>query len=214
MINATTGFLTAKGTEAGALLSTILANANAGLQGVLNETEKTTVKVTRTLTEQIMSGGQLTEITKVITPNEAVPHGQNIQDIIKGLSAGQTVTTTGSSSETTKTEVKEKHESLAAAESDEKDLVDRAEQVVSKVVSSAVERVMDEESKVESRENVKIEEESSVKISTTKIILNGENGADLDQVQSEFYKHGKQEAEEVVKKLEESGVEREEATKE
>ena len=48
IINATTGFLTAKGTEAGALLSNILANSSAtGIQGSLSETERTTVVSTK-----------------------------------------------------------------------------------------------------------------------------------------------------------------------
>ena len=64
-------------------------------------------------------------------------------------------------------------------------------------------------------ENIKVEEESSVKCSTTKIILNGSNSnkhteeellvsSDLEQVQSQFYKHGKESAEECVKKVYES----------
>ena len=72
VLNATTGFLTAKGTEAGTMLSSILANvSNLGLQGVMNETEKTTVKVTRTVKEHIMTGMQLSEVNKLIAQQAA-----------------------------------------------------------------------------------------------------------------------------------------------
>lgn len=227
IINATTGFLTAKGTEAGAMLSTILANANAGLTGVLNETEKTTVKVTRTVTEQIITtNGQIKEITKTITSNEPLEPGQNIQDIIKNLASGGTTrTTTGTTSSTANTQVTEKHEPAA------EELADQAEKVVNHVVTTAVEKVIDEqqhqqqnghhheddaavpngahnqdEPVVETTENVKIEEESSVKVSTTKIVLNGDGSVEttvngkLEQVQGEFYQNGKHDAEEAVKK--------------
>ena len=74
VVNSTTGFLTAKGTEAGSLLSNILANVAGGLQGVMSETEKTTVKVTRTVTEHVMSGGEMREVTRVIA-GPAAPSG-------------------------------------------------------------------------------------------------------------------------------------------
>jgi hypothetical protein len=241
VINATTGFLTAKGTEAGALLSNILANSNAGIQGVLNETEKTTVKVTRTVTEQVMSNGQLREITKVITSNEPVAPGQSLQDVIKNLQAGASTITASTATSNTNTQVSEQHEVMTSQE-----LVDKAEQMVNQVVTTAVERVIDEDTKAaqsaaaalainghvdesqqnghqvssssngfhETTENVKIEEESTVTVSTTKIVLNGEAPASpaalvvngktnghLDEVQAEFYKNGKQDAEESAKKI-------------
>ena len=69
IINSTTGFLTAKGTEAGTMLSSILANlTNSSIQGELKETEKTTVKVTRTITEKIVnSKGETKIITRKVT---------------------------------------------------------------------------------------------------------------------------------------------------
>ena len=303
VIASTTGFLTAKGTEAGVLLSKILANASSGLQGVMNETEKTTVKVTRTVTEQIMSGGQLKEITKVITSNEPIRNlsasGSNIQDVLKNLSNGYgmsgysspkseqpsptKVVKTGTTTTTTSTTTSEKHENVnqedlitsteavleetvkepvnennneEVIESTEEVTKKQAEQVVTTAVNAAVEQIIDEVNKIEestykeevnevkssnheesatstsshtvelvndlsngiisehitnghhqiindlteeiTEENIKIEEESSIKTSTTKIIL---NGSSLDQVQSEFYKHGKQTAEELIKKI-------------
>ncbi|CAF0716737.1 unnamed protein product [Brachionus calyciflorus] len=238
VINSTTGFLTAKGTEAGVILSNILANTNSGIQGIMNETEKTTVKVTRTVTEQVLSGGQLKEITKIITSNETVSNPPaNLEDIIKNISgdskvvkSGTTVTSTtvNETQETVKEEVNESVVETAQSftETTEKvsenvtsnsELNDQAEQVVNKVLNAAVEIVNQDdkeaseevitngyhhhheqqESHVE--ENIKIEEESTVTTSTTKIILNGETG--LEQVQSEFFKHGKQAAEEVINKL-------------
>ena len=69
IINSTTGFLTAKGTEAGTMLCSILANlTNSSIQGELKETEKTTVKVTRTITEKIVnSKGETKIITRKVT---------------------------------------------------------------------------------------------------------------------------------------------------
>lgn len=283
VINATTGFLTAKGTEAGALLSNILANASNGLTGVMNETEKTTVKVTRTVTEQIMSGGQLKEVTRVITSTEpAPPCAQNIEDVLKNLQNGLSVdgspfittttlvsqptvtvttaspakvVTSGNTTTLSSTVVNETHEtseqkeeSLTETKVINEDSITKsqAEHVVTTAVNAAVERVRDE-SKSESsttskltngiqevitnghhvdssvqeiethsqqfhEENIKVEEESSIKCSTTKIVLNGSskeedlklNSFDLDQVQSEFYKHGKEAAEEVVQQINES----------
>lgn len=293
VINATTGFLTAKGTEAGALLSNILANSSKGLTGVMNETEKTTVKVTRTVTEQIMSGGQLKEVTRVITTTEPAPPGaQNIQDVLKNLQNGLSVdgspyvTTTstlvgkptitvssptkivssGNTTSSSSTIVNEKHETVEKKEekllSEESVTKSQAEHVVTNAVNAAVEKVIDESSsssssvsqsnKVQngfsinglqtshtseavttnghhynavsqsesvteqfSEENIKVEEESTVKCSTTKLIVNSSNSnkhmeeevhvrSDLEQVQSQFYKHGKESAEECVKKVYES----------
>lgn len=93
VLNSTTGFLTAKGTEAGSLLSNILANVNGGLQGVMNETEKTTVKVTRTVTEQVMTDGQMKEVTRVITSDQPIAgaSSSNIEDVLKNLQNGLSV---------------------------------------------------------------------------------------------------------------------------
>jgi hypothetical protein len=221
VINATTGFLTAKGTEAGTILSNILANANAGIQGIMSETEKTTVKVTRTVTEQVLTGGQLKEITKLITTNETVPPGVDIQDFINNLKAGNNLKS-GHSNTTTNTQVSEKHETTVV-ENPDADLQEKAGKVVSEVVSSAVERVNGENAKQldesTTTENVKVEEQNTFTLSTTKILLNNsapqsenqeegeqvapvEEQSQLDKVQSEFYKHGKGEAEELIKKLE------------
>lgn len=222
VINSTTGFLTAKGTEAGAMLSNILANANSGIQGIMNETEKTTVKVTRTVTEQVLSGGQLKEITRIITSD--VPTGETpcFEDIIKNISGDSKIIKTGTTVTNTNTtevqetvnecteqvveEVKQEEKNDTNDESRE-EINNQAEEVVNKVINAAVEIVNQEETPTtngfheehETETNVKIEEQSTVTTSTTKIILNGENT--LEQVQSEFFKQGKQSAEEVVNKL-------------
>lgn len=242
VINATTGFLTAKGTEAGALLSNILANVTQGLQGVMNETEKTTVKVTRTITEQVLSGGQLKEITRVITEpatttllNAAAsannPPPATLTDILKNLTGADKQVKHGSQVTQVSTQATEEHESVKREENYE--LKERAGQVVTKVVEAAVEKLetekqqggettqqqshqqqngfhhLNEDSLQE--ENIKIEEESTVKTSTTKIVLNGSNGSeqqaneDLSNVQQEFFKVGKQEAEIAIKKIENGG---------
>ena len=187
-----------------------------------------------------MSGGQLKEITKVITSNEPIFPGQNIQDIIRNMTASAgTKETQGTNSVTSSTHVNEKHELVT--EEQQQELVDKAEKVVTKVVNSAVQRVLDEGEQQqqkdqkgqkennagdadfqvvsdvttvtigpvnasngyhETTENVKIEEQSSVKVSTTKLLLNGTtNDQQLDHVQTEFYKNGKHEAEEALKKL-------------
>jgi hypothetical protein len=238
VIKATTGFLTAKGTEAGVILSNLLANAPAGIHGVLNETEKTTVKVTRTVTEHVMTNGQLQEITKVITSNEPLAPGQSLQDIMKNLQAGASTVTSGTASSAAHTQVNEQHETVVPTS---QELADKAEQVVNQVVTTAVERVLDEDNKAaaaataaphtnghateseqqnghadtngfhETTENVKVEEESTVTVSTTKIVLNGgepatvvtngELNGHLEEVQADFYKNGKLDAEEAVKKI-------------
>ena len=58
-------------------------------------------------------------------------------------------------------------------------------------------------------ENVMIEEESSVKTTTTKLTLNGEESvsSQIEKAQNEFYKHGKQSAEESISKLTVNGEE-------
>lgn len=228
VINSTTGFLTAKGTEAGVMLSNLLANANTGIQGIMNETEKTTVKVTRTVTEQVLSGGQLKEITRVITSD--VPcSGETpcFQDLIKNISVDSKIVKTGTTVSNTNTTINQTQETLEESsveksnqqettnvDSEKKDehseeISTQAEQVVNKVINAAVDIVnqqevstsngLHEEHHTETETDVKIEEQSTVTTSTTKIILNGENT--LDQIQSEFFKQGKQSAEEVVNKL-------------
>jgi len=264
VINATTGFLTAKGTEAGALLSNILANVHSGIQGVMNETEKTTVKVTRTVTEQVMtSGGEIKETTRVITSDEpSAAAATNIEDVLKNLSGSDIlnkVTKTGTTTSSFNQVTSEKHESVAQENSTTNESIttkteetsegglakQQAEQVVTKVVSAAVEKIIDETNQASSNavvssattetstshvnghngtngfhheegvhenglteEHIKIEEEKSVRTSTTKIVLNNDsttttttNNEDLDHVQQEFYKQGKQAAEDVVKKV-------------
>jgi hypothetical protein len=251
VINATTGFLTAKGTEAGALLSNILANVHSGIQGVMNETEKTTVKVTRTVTEQVMTNeGKIKEITRVITSDEPVNLNgtSNIEEVIKNLSTHSPsdilnqVTKTGTTTSTSNTVKSEKYETAEKSEetskSEENDGITKqqAEQVVTKVVSAAVEKIIDETNQVSSsitnhvnhngtngyhheeehhheqngltEEHIKIEEEKSITTSTTKIILNNSGSEandlgndNLEHVQQEFYKQGKEAAEEVVKKV-------------
>lgn len=248
VINSTTGFLTAKGTEAGSLLSNILANVSTGLQGVMNETEKTTVKVTRTVTEQVMSGGQLKEVTRVITSDQPIDGSgasNNIEDVLKNLQNGLgvdgstfTTTTISGAPEITRTKVvnsgttesslshTEKHENVhqesSVQETVSEDSVTRsqAEKVVSNAVNAAVEKFSEQKSengltdgvyRVEetdlheqvTEENIKIEEESSVKTSTTKITLNGEESisSQIEKAQKEFYQHGKQTAEESINKL-------------
>lgn len=248
VINSTTGFLTAKGTEAGSLLSNILANVSTGLQGVMNETEKTTVKVTRTVTEQVMSGGQLKEVTRVITsdqPMNGSGTSNNIEDVLKNLQNGLgvdgstfTTTTISGAPEITRTKVvnsgttesssshTEKHENVhqesSVQETFSEDSVTRsqAEKVVSNAVNAAVEKFSEEKSesgltngvhRIEetdlheqiTEENIKIEEESSVKTSTTKITLNGEESvsSQIEKAQKEFFQHGKQTAEESINKL-------------
>lgn len=209
VINATTGFLTARGTEAGAMLSNILANAKeGGIQGVMNETEKTTVKVTRTITEQVMSGGQIKEITRVITENASAnnPPPATLTDILKNLTSDKQVkqgtTVTQSSSEETQ---------ATETVSSNVDLKEKAEKVVSQAVEAAVEKLNVDQQQTNGfshdeslqEENIKIEEESTVKASTTKIVLNGdESQQHLDGVQAEFFKTGKEEAENAVKKIE------------
>jgi hypothetical protein len=265
VINATTGFLTAKGTEAGALLSNILANVTTGLQGVMNETEKTTVKVTRTITEQVLSGGQLKEITRVITSDQPVSPTSsstqgatasssssppsNISDILRSLTSNpEKIIKTGTTVTSTSSVVNEQHEHLSKDEvytttasaadssSQSDELKEKAEKVVNKAVNAAVEQIQQQSGEETSttahqngettaitngyhtnsydlnehltEENIKIEEESTVRTSTTKIILNGSGAeaaavaaTDLDQVQSEFFKNGKREAEISIKKL-------------
>lgn len=215
IINATTGFLTAKGTEAGALLSNILANVTTGIQGVMNETEKTTVKVTRTITEQVLSGGQLKEINRVIsTASEQAPSGSNIGDLLRNLSSGDKIIKTGSVVTSTNTVVNEQHENVTKDEAytvkSDDDLIEKAEKVVNKVVNAAVEKINHEDSQKTdndananaeqqpqpaqetntervldeqvTEENIKIEEESTVRMSTTKIILNGSD-AEIEHVE-------------------------------
>lgn len=212
VINSTTGFLTAKGTEAGVILSNILANVNSGIQGIMNETEKTTVKVTRTVTEQVLSGGQLKEITKIITSNESMGSSNvpSFDDIIKNLSSDSKVVKSGSVVTSVSTSVNENHELV----NDE--LANRAEKVVSQVVSAAVEKMHESDKAVTNgyhkleedidesvlEENIKVEEESTVTTSTTKIVLNGSCSNGLDQIQNEFYKNGKHAAEIIVKNFE------------
>lgn len=258
VVNSTTGFLTAKGTEAGSLLSNILANVNGGLNGVMNETEKTTVKVTRTVTEHIMSGGEMKEVTRVITgPMEAagapgVP-SNNIEDVLRNLQNGLSVdgtsfsattvagvpeitrtTITNSGTSESSTAHSEKHENVlqsSVSEVTSGDSVTRsqAEQVVESAVNAAVEKMSGEtaesgkvvtstsngyteESQMQqhvTEENVMIEEESSVKTTTTKLTLNGEESvsSQIEKAQNEFYKHGKQSAEESISKLTVNGEE-------
>ncbi|RNA40405.1 hypothetical protein BpHYR1_051223 [Brachionus plicatilis] len=212
VINSTTGFLTAKGTEAGAMLSTILANADSGIQGVMNETEKTTVKVTRTVTEQVLSGGQLTQITKIVNADgsQAPPAFQdfinNIATDSKQVKTGTTLTTTTTTVDQTSHTVNEQEESEKREDEKRESISSQAEQVVNRVINAAVEIVNQDEAGGDEREeekesetNVEIEEQSTVTTSTTKIVLNGDHA--LDQVQSEFFKQGKQSAQEVVSKL-------------
>lgn len=194
VINATTGYLTAKGTEAGAILSNILANTSQGIQGVMNETEKTTVKVTRTVTEQIMSGGQLKEITRIITQNV-----DPTEDMLKNINFGSSVVRTeGTSTLTETTSSDETHENCEAQTKA------TAEKVVNTAVNAAVEIVGHENSTTQ--ESVKIEEESKVTSTLTKIILNQSEESQQDdeglgQVQKDFYKNGKSVAEELIKTI-------------
>ena len=232
VINATTGFLTAKGTEAGAILSNILANVSNGIQGIMNETEKTTVKVTRTVTEQIMSDGQLKEISKIVLSNVENPDTNmnsvsNIDEILKTFNKTSLEginKTSGSANVDESVHLSEKIEN-------EKDAIltkKKAEQVVNTVVNAAVEKIMDETcnknnlnySRIDGNNNennkqkgqiteekIKIEEENTIKCSTTKIILKNDNiGKELvenslDQVQSEFFRNGKTVAEDLIKKI-------------
>ena len=211
----------------------------------MNETEKTTVKVTRTITEQVLSGGQLKEITRVITEPAVVtttttaagnhqPPPATLTDILKNLTADKQVKQ-GSQVTQVSTHETEQYENVSsttataaasppAAENTE--LKERAGQVVNKVVEAAVEKLETEHKQQNGfhhnhnedsiqEENVKIEEESTVKTSTTKIVLNGggvsattatvpidEVNEALGAVQQEFFKLGKQEAEMAVKKIE------------
>lgn len=201
IINGTTGFLTAKGTEAGALLSSILANVSNGLQGVMNETEKTTVKVTRTITEQLMSGGQIKEITKVITKTEpTVTVNPNINEILKNLTSGSSsddatnVTNTGDISTVVTSVVVEKLEN--APKADDLATQKQAEQVVTTVVTAAVEKVIDEERSTsptgEKLTNGHGDEEPNKRKSLETA---------TNDIQSEFFKHGKEKAEEEFNKL-------------
>lgn len=205
VVNATTGFLTAKGTEAGALLSNILANANQGIQGVMNETEKTTVKVTRTITEQVLSGGQIKEVTRVITEPALNPPPSTLTDILKNLTADKQVKQ-GTQVSQSSTQQTEEHEAVSSSTSVE--LKEKAEKVVNKAVEAAVEKLADQQTSQHDeslqQENIKVEEESTVRTSTTKIILNGDGDVaneHLNNVQAEFFKTGKLEAEEAVNKI-------------
>lgn len=217
VINATTGFLTAKGTEAGALLSNILANVSNGIQGVMNETEKTTVKVTRTITEHVLSGGQIKEVTRVITEpmmsDASNPPPASLTDILKNLTSDKQVKQ-GSQVTHSSVQESEEHETVTS----NMELKEKAEKVVSQAVEAAVEKLADETTDSSAgqpngfhhdesiqEEKIKVEEESTVKTSTTKIILNGTD-EHLSAVQAEFFKTGKQEAENVVKKLEEAAA--------
>ncbi len=257
VLNSTTGFLTAKGTEAGSLLSNILANVSTGLQGVMNETEKTTVKVTRTVTEQVMSGGQMKEITRVITSDMPMPgtSADNIEDVLRNLQNGLSVdgtsfiptTTLVGEPEITRTKVvqsgttesstshseKHTHESSVkestVMETSTEDSVTKsqAEKVVSTAVNNAVEKLSGEHTetghylvngvqRIEesdlhehiTEENIKIEEQSSIKASTTKIVLNGEESVSeqIERAQNEFLKHEKSQAEQSESKLIVDGV--------
>lgn len=219
VVNATTGFLTAKGTEAGALLSNILANVSNGIQGVMNETEKTTVKVTRTITEHVLSGGQIKEVTRVITEpmmmssaDASNPPPATLTDILKNLTSDKQVKQ-GSQVTHSSVQESEEHETVTS----NIELKEKAEKVVSQAVEAAVEKLADETTDSAGQPNgfhhdesiqeekIKVEEESTVKTSTTKIILNGTD-EHLSAVQAEFFKTGKQEAENVVKKLEEAAA--------
>lgn len=246
VLNSTTGFLTAKGTEAGSLLSNILANVSTGLQGVMNETEKTTVKVTRTVTEQVMSGGQMREVTRVITSDQPVPgsSSNNIEDVLRNLQNGLSVdgntfiptTIMVGQPEITRTKVvqsgttesstshSEKHVNVEESSVKESSLEEslgedsvtrlQAETVVSRAVNNAVEKLSEEsvekghflvngvqrieENELQehiTEENIKIEEESSIKASTTKIVLNGEESVteQIERAQSEFARSEKKE---------------------
>jgi hypothetical protein len=233
VINSATGYLTAKGTEAGVILSNILANASPGIQGVMNETEKTTVKVTRTVTEHFMSGGQLKDIAKFMTSNdenydEKSDSRKKIDEILKNItkrSSNGKLNLSGSFSTAERKEESEIHEKFN--ESNESLLTKKkAQEVVSTAVNAAVEKVIDESSinnyQISSKINVidpktnnvdldtiKVEESNSITFSTTKIIFNSENDAKndkieengLDKVQKEFYKNGKESAEELIKTI-------------
>jgi len=239
VINSATGYLTAKGTEAGVILSNILANASPGIQGVMNETEKTTVKVTRTVTEHFMSGGQLKDITKFMTSNnenfdEKSDSKKKIDEILRNItnrSSNGNINLAGSLSTAERKEESEIHEKFN--ESSESLLTKKkAEEVVSTAVNAAVEKVIDESSiktvnndQISSKNNIidpktnnvdldtiKVEESNSITFSTTKIIFNTENDAQidkieengLDKVQKEFYKNGKEVAEELIKTIRKS----------
>lgn len=237
VINSATGYLTAKGTEAGILLSNILANSNPGIQGIMNETEKTTVKVTRTVTEQFMNGGQIKSISKMISSNIENSNDEfrpktNIELILKNLTnspPNQVFNTFGSTSNTKRLDENEINENKVKDIEEKNFTKKKAEEVVSSAVNAAVEIVKDEStdkktSYFSSSKNdlnypendvIKLEEENTIKFSTTKFLVNSENNFrtdtdeedGLDKVQQDFYRTGKEVAEELVKTLKKTNIE-------
>ena len=192
----------------------------------MNETEKTTVKVTRTVTEQIISNGQLKDMSKIIITNiEKSNENSNtkLDSIINNLinsSSNGVKNLSGTSSENEQFTERQNHEKIKQSE----DILitkKKAEEVVNTAVNAAVEKVIDESSNKDlvnsfknanyfnknDEETIKIEEESKKSFTTTKILLNLENDKTefcdkgIESVQKEFYKNGKLEAEELIKSI-------------
>lgn len=213
IINSTTGFLTAKGTEAGTMLSSILANlTNSSIQGELKETEKTTVKVTRTITEKIVnSKGETKTITRKVTDTISNPTNLPPEELVKQLAteqrnrnvAAEVLLQSSNIEEETKEEIIETSGPLNQASSEQHELnddeIEVAKEVVNNVVHAAILRVSQEELKDinnnHNSNNVETNEEE-------------EDGGEVelnkcrDDVASEFYKSGKDAAEKLIKIVE------------
>lgn len=164
-INLVTGFLTAKGTDAGVMLSNILANSGTGLQGLLKETEKTTVKVTRTIKETMLNAkGEIIEVKKTVKIDDNPP-----SDILNEIEKKQQTT------------LNETHEE----EKEQENKIDdetrkQAQLVVNHVVNAAIEKLAQEENPTKIQDKTQIE---------TEFFINGktvaeENAKSRDNIQS------------------------------
>jgi hypothetical protein len=208
IINSTTGFLTAKGTEAGTMLSSILANlTNSSIQGELKETEKTTVKVTRTITEKIVnSKGETKIITRKITDTIQNPTNLAPEELVKQLAEEHRSRSKAANvilESSVKTEEKEVVEEIKNTETSSSlphqaeeitdNEIEAAKEVVTNVVKAAILKV--------SEENQEVTEQATINSKSNEEEVNNEDKSSKsrDDIASEFYKSGKDAAEKLIK---------------
>lgn len=209
IINSTTGFLTAKGTEAGTMLSSILANlTNSSIQGELKETEKTTVKVTRTITEKIVnSKGETKIITRKITDTIQNPTNMAPEELVKQLAeehrsrneAANVILESSIKKEekevveeikNTKTSSSLLHQTEEITDNE----IEAAKEVVDNVVKAAILRVNEENQE-------QVTEQATINSKSNEEEVNNEDktSKSRDDIASEFYKSGKDAAEKLIK---------------
>jgi len=208
LINSITGYLTAKGTDAGTLLSSIFAKStNEGIQGVLKETERTTVKVTRTLTERVVNakGEIVTNVIRVEEiPNDSHEFMETLakrsEAVTKQVAEKNESVYTESQTKNEEHYVKEERfESIKERNSHQSSIEEtqtlaeakkQAEIVVNKAVSAAINRFSEESSSSSEVVQSTLRNESQEHYSSSESRVN---------VASEFYRKGKDAAEELVK---------------